>query len=146
MGDVIHFPAEEPRSLALLAVGTVAEKPVRFFRPPALPDFPWVSWSDLLAASGFPPAVRREFEAKLRSEWGRNIRTASTNPGKTAVVPHWMAQGIVASAIDTGHASRSLEVEYTVAGATATNILTDGLDAAALGVFFVDAMARSNAR
>jgi hypothetical protein len=133
-------------TLQLLDTGTINGAEVRFFRPPELPDFPWVSWPDLLAAAGVPRAYRRQFTADLRRDWRSDARTIETDRGPTMAVPHPMAQGLIMAMIDRGVIGRSVLAEYVQVGQMVMFDLLHALDVAETDGFLDAALARHGAK
>ncbi len=101
-------------TMAPLYVGEVRGKPVRFFRPPhADLDFPWHSFTDLLAAIDLPRRHRRAFEAGLGQSWKADTKMVDTEEGLTTIAPHFVAQGFIEAMIEAERATNALTAEYT---------------------------------
>lgn len=109
----------------LLHTGTLRGKMLRFFRAPhGAPDFPWHSFTDLLAAVDLPRRHRRVFEAGLGQSWKSETKVIDTESGLVTIAPHFVAQGFIVSLIETERASEALAREYGKLAAEAMEALT----------------------
>lgn len=90
---------------------------LRFFRPPLPgPHLPWHSADDLQRCLDLPPAARLKI---LRDNPFRAAtRTVATPEGIATIAPHFMAQGLIAGALDFGLIQPGFESSY-VKGAMA---------------------------
>lgn len=110
----------------VLHVAEINGKPVRFFRSPGQgADFPWHAADDLFHALAFPRPVRREFQRRLKSDHGDDVRTVATADGIVTIAPHYMAQGAIGAGIDIGCTPPSAEVAYAKAGVAALKVFFD---------------------
>lgn len=109
-----------------LSVASVGLANLRYFRPP-LPGerMVWHSVQDLHACMALPRGLRRDFKSKLRKEWARDTRAVMTDAGPTTLAPPWMAQGLIASMIESGFAKVRLEHAYVAGMVAATKVYHD---------------------
>ena len=133
------FPNIAPLSFRQFA--RINGKVVRFYAPAEMPDLPWVSWSDIVVAAGFPRSNRRQMTAKLVGDWGHSISTVETDIGTTYVIPHGMAQGLIQVALEAGFARSSLEDGYVDASAKAMQAMLSDLPAQSRLEYALAAMA-----
>lgn len=106
-----------------LSSAAVGPANLRYFRPPLPgPRMVWHSWQDMQQCLALPRDLRREFVARLRKEWGQDVRTAMTETGPTTLAPHFMAQGLIHSMQEFGRADDQLEHQYALGLVAATKI------------------------
>lgn len=125
MRDPKIVEKHQPIHVAAVGLGNI-----RFFRSPLDgPRQPWHSIDDLYAAMTLPRSLRRALKAGMPShkEWKKSIRTIQTEKGETTIAPHWMAQGIIGSAMETKDLSKDFETAYTFAMVEAMKALTVGM-------------------
>jgi hypothetical protein len=110
-----------------LITATIGGHPLRFFKSPlndGRPDFPWHVADDLSIALHLNRAQRRVILAK-HQQWGGGgtPRTIATTDGVVVVAPHFMAQGVIAAAIESGWSSASIRADYDHAATEAVGKL-----------------------
>ena len=101
-----------------LHVAEINGQMVRFFRTPlndGLPDFPWHSTNDLMAALNMDRKMRREFLQTLREGPGAVVKSIATKDGVVQVCPHFMAQGLADAMVHVGNAPTVSRDQYDAA-------------------------------
>ena len=107
-------------------IGAINGHAVRFFKTPlndGKPDFPWLSFDDLLNAFTLPDALKTKFRQDLRRSWGETTRTAPTADGLTTIVPHFAGQGF-AGGMDVCFPGVAANRDYHLAVAEAFKLQT----------------------
>lgn len=103
---------------------------VRFFRSPLDgPRQPWHAIDDIYAAMALSREQRRALKSKLlkHRKWKRSLITVRTKGGELMIAPHWMAQGIIGSAVDFGGLSPDFEHFYVTGMMKAMEVITAGM-------------------
>lgn len=111
-------------------VGTLNDKPLRFFRAPTdEPQLVWHAWDDLVACACLPRDLGERFQMSLRRDYPNAIRTVATAESIVTIAPHWMAQGFIGSMIESRRMSASADLAYTIQSVDAWNALSGNLPA-----------------
>jgi hypothetical protein len=128
-----------------LHTAALGRSTLRFFRSPLQgADFPYHAHDDLLVCLGLPRELRRFFKKKLVNDWKDNIKTIATVNSIVTIAPHYVAQGLIGAAIETGHVSTRFADHYAVAAAEALKAITVGWSPDETVAFLCEAFKRQS--
>lgn len=109
-------------------VGTVNGKRLRFFRGPSPePRMPFHAHADLLECLELPPEVKTVLTRKLINHWKDDIKSVATTEGIVTIAPHYVAQGLISSAmmLESGTSNEVVKNGYEKEGAKALGVLAN---------------------